>query len=183
MKTTKFNEVKLQKATKTNAAKVLTVKKEVAFQNKLNRYALANSKKDFSQKAIVERVTKVFESFSSRLEDLKEAKVKPLANWSYIGQFFNEHVGSLSENDFTAEAQENIEKDLRTSPLGVELTKEQEECIVTFHGNWARGNWEQIETMRAILIEVGAVQGKSILADKKAHFPSIKDKELLEKAG
>ncbi len=163
---------------KTRKQALTFTKSERAFQEKIERYQLANAAANYSTDARIDRATDYFLKLKNRELKMSKANIKSLATWNGLRSLFIDlGLVKMTEKEFEFEAEFAINRDLKQGRFG-KITKEQETVLIEYHTNRAHAQWEQVESIKICLTEKGLLTGKDAYDLKKLEkIAAKKEKE------
>lgn len=161
----------MKKVIKTAQDALKVSRSESGFQQKIERYQIANNKQDYSKDERVKRASKVLQGIKDREAQISQLKgndgkpVRVLSNYSFLAELFMKTLASIDEKAFLNEAEKGITRDLNNAQSKV--TKEQEAVLVEFHTNKAHANWDKVQEIRILLTEKKLLKGKDAANTKE----------------
>lgn len=134
-------------------------KKELAFQQGIERMQLALKKGLYDLVAVVAKAEKERQRISKLANDLIKVGLKPLSDYTTLRDLYNNDLAEMTEESFNKDAGFEVNR-FMAKAQGAKVTEAQEKVIIDFYHRKASANFQAINNIHNILVDKGMIKGK-----------------------
>jgi hypothetical protein len=176
MKTKNKNNGGIAKGKAPNQGGPSGAKKELAFQQGIERMQLAMKKGLYDLVAVVAKAEKERQRISKLANDLIKVGLKPLSDYTVLRDIYNNDLSQMTEESFSRDADFEVQR-FMAKAQGAKVTESQEKVIINFYHQKAKSNFQVINNIHNILVDKGMIKGKieNVLVDQARHGGRVKE--------